>query len=187
MKATDLSQISIRRNGPWRRVIGAWVALTLLGVTPLGITPLWAGETLRGVPHVIDGDTIELEGRRLRLQGIDAPELGQLCWLKGGLYDCGMVARTALLDLSAGVQVVCRPLGPWAETIALAHCTADGYDLSEGMTYTGWALADPARPSTYGRHEAGARDAVRGLWRGRFVAPWDWRAGARLPEDSQGG
>jgi endonuclease YncB( thermonuclease family) len=142
---------------------------------------------LRGVPHVIDGDTIELEGQRLRLQGIDAPELGQLCWLKSGLYDCGMVARTALLDLTAGAQVVCRPLGSAPEGLSLAHCAADGYDLSEGMTYTGWALADPAQPVSYGRHEAGARDAVRGLWRGRFVAPWDWRTGARLPEDSQAG
>ena len=94
---------------------------------------------------------------------------------------------TAWVPRSAGVQVVCRPLGPGTETIPLAHCAADGYDLSEGMTYTGWALADPAQRSPYGRLEAGARDAVRGLWRGRFVAPWDWRAGARLPEESQGG
>jgi endonuclease YncB( thermonuclease family) len=165
----------------------ALLGVTLLSVTLMGVTPLWAEETLRGVPEVIDGDTIELQGRRLRLQGIDAPELGQLCWLGSGLYDCGMVARTALLDLSAGAQVVCRPLGPGSKNIPLAHCAADGYDLSEGMTYTGWALADPAQTSTYGRQEAGARDAVRGLWRGRFVAPWDWRGGARLPEESQGG
>lgn len=147
------------------------------------VTAAAAGGEVRGIPTVIDGDTLELAGRLLRLQGVDAPELDQRCWLKSRLYDCGRVARTALLDLTAGTEVVCSPVGPGLEGTTLAQCTAGGYDLSEGMAYTGWALSNAEAKPRYRAVEAGAREAGRGLWRGRFVKPWDWRAGARLPEE----
>ena len=51
------------------------------------------------------------------------------------------------------------------------------------MTYTGWAMADPDSGAAYRRFEEGAENAGRGLWRGRFVMPWDWREGKRLPEE----
>ena len=142
-----------------------------------------AGTELRGQPDVIAGDIIELQGQRLRLDGIDAPGPGQRCIVKDRLYDCGEVARTALLDLTAGVEVVCRPLGPGPGGSRTARCFAAGYDLSEGMVYTGWALADPATPKVYGPVQERARQSRHGLWRGRFVAPWDWSAGKRLPEE----
>lgn len=159
--------------------------LTLLALT-LGAClvawPLAADGELRGTPEVRDGDTIVLQGRRLRLDGIDAPELGQSCRIKSRLYDCGMVARTALLDLTAGAEVVCRPLGPGPGGLTLARCFADDYDLSEGMTYTGWALALRRPQNRYVAQEDGARLGKRGFWRGSFVAPWEWRAGKRLAE-----
>jgi endonuclease YncB( thermonuclease family) len=142
-----------------------------------------AGAELRGTPRVIAGDLIELQGRRLRLDGIDAPETGQRCTLKARLYDCGEVARTALLDLTAGAEVRCRPLGPGPAGSTMAQCTAAGYDLSEGMVYTGWALAQPAATERYGKVQEQARHAKHGLWRGRFVEPWEWSAGKRLPEE----
>ena len=177
------------------------------------------GGELRGIPEVIDGDTLELRGRQLRLTGVDAPELAQRCRLETRLYDCGQVARSALLDLTAGAEVVCRLLDADTPEPTPALCTAAGYDLSEGMTYTGWALANPeaanpeaanpeaadpeaadpeaadpeaadadatdANAALYRREESRARAAGRGLWRGRFVAPWDWREGARLAEEAE--
>lgn len=136
-----------------------------------------AGDALRGMPRVIDGNTIELAGQRLRLHGIDAPELGQVCELRGKPYDCGEISRAALLDLTAGTPILCRPIESESGT---AYCFAEDYDLSSGMVYTGWALADREVTDRYVETEAGARDGKRGLWRGRFVAPWDWRAGERL-------
>ncbi len=56
-----------------------------------------------------------------------------------------------------------------------------GHTLSEGMAYTGWALALRRVTDRYLAFEAQARAAGRGLWRGPFVTPWDWRDGARLP------
>ena len=138
-----------------------------------------------GPPRIIDGDTLEIQGTVIRLTGIDAPELGQSCRIGERAYDCGRIARTALLDLTAGVTVSCElaPASPEdnAADGRIGRCHADGYDLSEGMAYTGWALALRRVSERYVAFEERARAARRGLWKGRFVAPWDWRAGARLP------
>ena len=181
----------VRRAAAWIGCLAGRVRL-FLGATLCAIVFAWlglsavqaAGIEVRGVPTVIDGDTLELQGQHLRLQGVDAPELAQRCWLKTRLYNCGVVARTALLDLTAGSEVVCRTLGPGPQGTTLAHCTAGGYDLAEGMAYTGWALPNEDATARYRTVEAGAREAGRGRWRDRFVAPWDWRAGERLPEET---
>ncbi len=147
---------------------------------------------ITGPPRIIDGDTIEVQGVAVRLYGIDAPELGQTCRIGQHAYDCGKIARTALLDLTAGVPVTCKlvPPDPAPGTIRapddgsdgrIGRCSADGYDLSEGMTYTGWALASRPVSGRYLGFEDQARTAGRGLWKGQFVTPWDWRDGARLP------
>jgi len=147
-----------------------------------------AGADIIGPPIIIDGDTIEVQGVAVRLYGIDAPELGQTCRIGQHAYDCGKIARTALLDLTAGVPVICKLVPP--ETAGdpddgpegrVGRCSADGYDLSEGMAYTGWALASRRVSGRYVGFEDQARTAGRGLWKGQFVTPWDWRDGARLP------
>ncbi len=144
---------------------------------------------ITGTPKVIDGDTIEVQGQAIRLYGIDAPELGQACTIEERTYDCGMVARTALLDLTAGVAVTCQVVsaklapaepGRAAEDGRPGRCFAQGYDLSEGMAYTGWALAQRGVSERYLVFEERAQAAGRGLWKGRFVTPWDWRRGKRL-------
>ena len=143
---------------------------------------------MAGTPRVVDGDTIELEGETIRLYGVDAPELGQTCLIKERPYDCGMVARTALLDLTAGVAVTCNVVSrnPGAATGdgRPGRCYAQGYDLSEGMAYTGWALALRQVSERYVVFEDQARNAGRGLWKGHFVMPWAWRGGARLPANT---
>jgi len=157
------------------------VAAVLLPVATGATAP--AAE-LTGRPQIVSGDTLVLAGQRLHLYGVDAPEPGQECRLGNGrVYDCGLVSRTALMDLTAGVPITCRTqhVGP-GEGIAAA-CFADGYDLSHGMAHTGWALADPETGGRYLRAQENARTARRGMWRGTFVAPKDWRNGGRLPRD----
>lgn len=145
-----------------------------------------SGKILQGMARVIDGDTISLEGRTLRLHGVDAPELGQTCSIKGRAYDCGEISRSALMDLTAGTPVACRLLeqAKVSDTQPpgnVARCKAGGYDLSEGMAYTGWALADRAVTTRYLSLEKNAQAKKRGMWKGAFVTPWDWRGGKRLP------
>lgn len=144
----------------------------------------WAAEA-----EVLDAETLRVDGQIYRLAGIDAPEPEQRCGLKGRLYPCGEIAKAGLMDLVAGASVTCRALvgasvtGSTGETAVPAHCFSDGYDLSKGMAYTGWAMADPLEGEAYRVLEADAARAGRGLWRGRFVKPWDWRAGKRLAEE----
>ncbi len=161
------------------------LALTValaLGQVGLGAAADWVGS-----PKVIDGDTLEVRGKVFRLHGIDAPELGQACRIRGRLYDCGLVARTALLDLTAGAKVVCTPISRSSDEPTdegqPGRCSAGGYNLSEGMAYTGWALVQREQTTRYLRFETQAKSAGRGLWKGAFVTPWDWRRGQRVPEE----
>ena len=85
-------------------------------------------------------------------------------------------AFAPLMDLLAGASVQCRPTKKYLNGCAIAYCRADGFDLSANMVHTGWALAAPEASSRYTTIEDKAKAGKRGLWRGRFVKPWDWRS-----------
>ena len=146
-------------------------------------------ESVRGPALIIDGDSLEIAGRRFDLVGIDAPELDQRCRRSERFYACGSLAQAALMDLTAGTEVECRQAGPAASdrsAPARARCSAGGYNLSEGMIYTGWALMPPNAngadaPQNFAAIQRRAKERRRGLWKGSFVTPWEWRGGARLP------
>jgi endonuclease YncB( thermonuclease family) len=128
-----------------------------------------AAESLSGPVKVIDAANLRVGGQLVRLHGIAAPMPGDRCALRGVTMRCGRIATTALMDLTAGASVQCQTHGkPSAEGIYLATCKANGYDLSEGMVYTGWARPAKGAPSRYRDIEAGARKRGRGLWRGDF-------------------
>ncbi len=169
-------------------------AITILATAPFLATTLYMATGAAGLKaetdiEVLDAETLRVGAGLYRLEGIDAPEPEQACWLTSHLFPCGEIARGALLDLTAGADVICVALDETKDGATasprLARCHADGYNLSEGMTYTGWALADRRSGQNYRRSEAGAAANKRGLWRGRFVKPWDWRAGERLPEEQE--
>ncbi len=129
-----------------------------------------APAVLSGVPEVIDAGTLMVAGQRVTLAGIATPPPGTLCRLPSGkTYDCGAIAKTALLDLTAGQAVSCKPR---AVNLEQARCRAGGYDLSHGMVHSGWALAWPPDASPYLPEEAAARRDRRGMWRGETRAPW---------------
>lgn len=156
-----------------------WILLTIFLI--LTLAPAEAGaSSLRGKARIISGDRLMVTGVTLRLAGIDAPVDGQRCRLANGrIYDCGQISTTALMDLTAGVGVVCEMSGNRRGGLPLATCRAGGYDLSKGMVHTGWALAWPRTGTIYAAVESAARKARHGLWRGRFDMPWDWRRGVR--------
>ena len=116
---------------------------------------------------VPDGNHVLINDSRYRLTGIEAPMPGEKCHLRGKLRDCGIIARAALMDLTAGATLVCRSTGD-----ASYRCRADGYDLSEGMAYTGWAVTRPGAARRYGAVMRQARRKKRGFWRGSFPRQW---------------
>lgn len=124
------------------------------------------GANLTGSPEVIDGETLILSGHRLRLEGIKAPPPGTRCQVRGNEHNCDRISTTALMDLTAGATIICRRRQAVAKDGSrYARCRAGGYDLSEGMVYTGWAEADDAQMNRYVTFEADARSALRGMWR----------------------
>ena len=133
-----------------------------------------------GRASAVDGDTIEVGGSRIRLHCIDAPESGQLCRAGGTSWRCGRQASRALADRVGGRQVHCeeRDRDRYGRIVAL--CRVDGQDLGAWLVSQGWALAYRRYSSAYVSGEESARATRRGLWRGEFVPPWDWRSGVRL-------
>ena len=126
----------------------------------------------------LSGDRLKVAGKTYCLFGIDAPESGQQCTLKSGKpYDCGTIAKTALMDLILGATVQCMPVAKQHRHAAciVARCAAGGADLSANMVHTGWALAKPDARTLYGAIEAKAERRKHGLWAGTFVSPWTWR------------
>jgi endonuclease YncB( thermonuclease family) len=146
--------------------------LILLGLVLPGNSAMAAD--IVGAPTIVDGETLEVGGTRFRLWGIDAPDPRQRCVIRGRDYNCGRISTTALMDLVAGVKVRCRPV---AKSPGVARCYAGGYELSEGMVHTGWALSMPRNHARFAPIEKKVAAARHGLWQGEFVMPWDWRPG----------
>ena len=133
-----------------------------------------------GRASVIDGDTIEIRGQRIRLFGIDAPESRQTCTDQAGAaYRCGQNAAQALDYRISDAVVTCEPKDRDRYGRIVAVCRADGEDLSSWMTGLGWALAFRRYSEQYVPAEERAQRRRAGMWSGQFVPPWEWRAGAR--------
>ena len=92
-----------------------------------------------GTAHVIDGDTIEVQGQRIRLHGIDGPEGRQLCFDDGDPWLCGTDAANALRNKIGDRQVTCEELDRDCYERVVAKCPVDGEDLGEWMVLRGWA------------------------------------------------
>ena len=139
-----------------------------------------------GKASVIDGDTIEIHGQRIRLWGIDAPESDQLC--RGDdseLYRCGQKAAAALAALFYAVPrpVICSPTGQdqYGRTVAVCHLGSPGPDIGQWLVSNGRALDWPQYSKReYEQAQQGAEKAGRGIWSGSFVEPWKYRACRRL-------
>lgn len=89
---------------------------------------------------VVDGDTLKVNGERVRLLGIDAPEKAQTCDRDGEAWRCGKAARAYMQDLTAGKRIVCESDGRDRYNRHLARCSADGEDLSRAMLRGGMAV-----------------------------------------------
>src|SRR5467141_2271490 len=151
-----------------------WSLLTLAVI--LSGRPSWAAGTV-----VRDGDTIQLGEITYRLDGIDAPEVDQMCIDDhADPWTCGIEARDQLTKLIKGRAVRCDDLGP-DKTFKKRHiglCTAEGDTLSLNQQLVREGFAVSAEPSIKGifRDDAAvAKDDSKGIWKGCFVAPQEHR------------
>ncbi len=121
-----------------------------------------------GQARVIDGDTIEVHGQRIRLHGIDAPEGRQLCFNEGEPWLCGTDASNALRHKLGGRPVTCEELDRDRYERIVAKCMLDGEDIGEWMVLRGWAVAYVYYSYEYARAEATAKARERGIWASEF-------------------
>ena len=155
--------------------------LILLLGTFFSAAPVAAND-LVGVASVIDADTLEIRGVRIRLHGIDAPESRQLCRRSSGdEWRCGQQAALALADRIGRPTASCAVHDVDRYDRAIAVYSQGNQDLNRWLVSEGWAVAYRRYSRDYSGAEDQARRAGRNIWSGRFVMPWDWRRGQRLP------
>ncbi|WP_299911420.1 thermonuclease family protein [uncultured Paracoccus sp.] len=121
--------------------------------------------------RVVDGDTFDLDGLRIRINGIDAPEFGQHC----GDWDCGQAALEQLDALISAGTVSCEALDQDKYGRTIARCDVDGQDLGDAMIAAGLARAFMRYSDDYVGAEETARVAAVGIWQGDYETPWDFR------------
>lgn len=139
-----------------------------------------ADSVIRGPFHVIDGDTLSADGERLRLQGIDAPELDQTCEdERGAVWPCGREARQLLARLVAGAGTECLGRDRDRYHRLLVRCHAGTENINAALVRRGLAIAS----GRYAEEQAAARRERQGLWAGSFESPHDWRTSRGMMDD----
>jgi endonuclease YncB( thermonuclease family) len=154
--------------------MGLRILLLILLLVP---PRLAMAEILAGRATVIDGDTLEIHGERVRILDIDAPESRQLCTdAIGAAYRCGQRAALALADWIGDQVVSCDTTKLDRYGRHLARCSVAGADMATWLADSG--LAVPYRDckcEVVRSAAAGAEAARRGIWAGAFEMPWVWR------------
>jgi endonuclease YncB( thermonuclease family) len=131
---------------------------------------------ITGTPKIREGDQIVIGSSRIRLAGIDAPSVDQLCLnTKGERWTCGVAARDELIKHAENKPWTCHVNRVDRRGRSVARCEVDGEDIQRWMVKNGWALSYVRFSHDYDADEKAAREAKAGMWQGAFIAPWDWR------------
>jgi endonuclease YncB( thermonuclease family) len=147
-----------------------------------------SAETLVGRASVIDGDTIEIHGERIRFNGIDAPESTQLCADGGGrMYRCGARSAEALSQwLAVSSPTSCEFVERDQYGRFVGNCTrSDGASVQPWLVRNGHAMDWPRYSNgVFAKEQSAAKAEKIGIWQGQFEPPWEWRAAHRGQLDS---
>ena len=124
---------------------------------------------------VVDGDTIHLNGKKIRFTGIDTPELRQTC-IKERIKDyCGVTAKQILIDKIGNNTIKCISEGKDRYKRILAECFVNNESLSSYLVRSGYAFAYRRYSKKFIKDENYAKANNLGMWSMKFEYPWDFR------------
>ena len=124
---------------------------------------------------ITDGDTIKINGEKIRFSGIDTPELKQTCIKQGARKPCGLTAKKILIDKIAENKIVCIREGKDQYRRTLAECFVNNESLSKYLVKNGYAFAYRKYSKKFVEEENYAKENKLGLWSMDFQYPWDYR------------
>ena len=125
--------------------------------------------------RVVDGDTIVLNGEKIRFSGIDTPELKQTCLKGDQKVSCGMTAKNLLVEKIGNATLECISEGKDAYKRTLAECFVNGQSLSKFLVRSGYAFAYRKYSTKFIKDEEFAKANKLGMWAMTFQYPWDFR------------
>jgi len=124
---------------------------------------------------VVDGDTIHLNGEKIRFTGIDTPEIKQTCIKDGTKNSCGITAKQILINKIGNNIVECISEGKDQYKRTLAECFVNNQSLSSYLVRSGYAFAYRRYSKKFVIDEDYAKANQLGMWSMKFVYPWDYR------------
>lgn len=166
-------------------VLNAILLLAMLGGSLIAVQFLFPNksEILYGHSRASDGDSVRIGQQRVRILGIDAPELAQTCnTADGNLWPCGQVAKQRLSQLLRAPDLQCVSSARDRYDRALATCLANGQDIGAILVAEGLAVSY----NDYPNEERLAHANRVGIWQGDFISPRNWRDGERQHQANQG-
>jgi len=148
-----------------------WIVLIIILITPIA-----EAKDIIGKPTIVDGDTLRIKEYRIRLHGIDAPEINQKCLRNKNNYSCGEEAKKTLSIITKiPKEIKCKTMNKDRYGRFVAKCYSGPEDVGKLMVRLGWATAYRRYSKEYVGDEEYARRNRIGIWEGSFITPEKWR------------
>ncbi len=140
--------------------------------------------SVSGYAKIIDGDTIKINSKKIRLHGIDAPEKKQTCkkpYLIIGIfsftksYSCGQVSTDKLIKKINNQIIKCKIKNIDRYNRLIGECYKRNENLNAWLVSNGYAVAYRKYSKKYIPDEKNAKNNNLGIWQGKFEMPWNFR------------
>ena len=135
----------------------------------------FAENIIKGKAKIIDGDTIHIEKYKIRLYGIDAPEIKQTCTINKIIWECGFESSQALESIISEEEVRCKIVDIDRYKRFVAKCFVKNINLNQYMVQNGWAVAYRYYSDDFIKNEEIAKKNKAGIWQGKFLDPYLFR------------
>jgi len=130
---------------------------------------------IQGKAKIIDGDTIHIGKNKIRLHGIDAPEINQTCSIRDQLWNCGIKSSKVLKNIILENEVLCKIIDIDRYKRFVAECFVNETNINQYMVRNGWAVAYRYYSLDYISDEKIAKKNKTGIWQGKFKNPYLFR------------